>query len=281
MKNSKENVARFFGDDSADYLKHQYTHGADSFMSLRREHAAALIRQHLLPRLDESCRFLDAGCGPGILLQVLGDYPIEYSGVDISEEMLRLAREQARACPNKGLRAQFRQGDVEHLPFEADTFDVAASLGVIEYLNGDDALLGELRRVTRPDGFILLAVTNRYSYNLLFEKILHALRRGRLTAAMLSALKKLLGRGEFKQRAFVIRRHSIAHFMEGLEKHGLQVVASARWGFNFLPHPFHFLCGRGLNGFANRLYGKARGRWVRSLGEGFLVLCRKQPVPQP
>lgn len=275
MNNSKDDVAQFFGDDSSAYLRHQYTQGADSFMALRRERAADLIRTHLAARLDDSFRFLDAGCGPGILLEVLGRHPIQYFGIDISQQMLALARRQGAHCV-AGFRGEFLQADVERLPFPTGCFHAAASLGVIEYLNDDAGLLAELSRVTAPSGFVLLAVTNRYAYNLMFEKALLALRKRRFTARVLSFMKRGLRRGEFKQREFTIRRHSPRQFLRQLAEHDLQPLSFEYWGFNFLPHPLHFLCGRSLNRLTNRLYGTVSWRPVRALGEGFIVLCQKQ-----
>jgi SAM-dependent methyltransferase len=275
MNNSRERVARFFGDDSADYLRHQYTQGADSFMARRRELAARLIRTYLAPLLNDSFRFLDAGCGPGILLEIVGRDPIQYVGIDISAPMLALARREAARCVG-GFRGEFLQADVERLPFPAGSFDAVASLGVIEYLNDDVGLLAELSRVTVPNGFVLLAVTNRYAYNLVLEKALLALRQRRMTARLLSGLKRALRRGEFKQREFAIRRHSPQQFLRELEEHDLQPLRCEYWGFNFLPHPLHFLCGRRLNRLTNRLYDTVSWGPLRARGEGFMVLSRKQ-----
>jgi len=275
MNHSRDPVARFFGEDSADYLRHQYTQGADSFMALRRERAARLLRTHLAPVLDGSFRFLDAGCGPGILLEVLGRHPIEYVGIDISAQMLALARREATRCV-AGFRGEFLQADVERMPFPAGSFDAAASLGVIEYLNDDTGLLAELSRVTAPNGLVLLAVTNRYAYNLVLEKALLALRRRRITARLLSSFKRGLRRGEFKQREFAIRRHSPRQFLRELAQYNLQPLSCEYWGFNFLPHPLHFLCGRRLNRLTNRFYNTVSWPLLRALGEGFMVLCRKQ-----
>lgn len=280
MKDYKNSVADFFGDDSYDYLRYQYTVGPDSFMSLRRERAARLIRVHLAPALAESFRFLDAGCGPGVLLETLGRFPIEYVGVDISYEMLAFARQQT-ANSVAGFRGEFLQADVEQLPFRSGYFDASASLGVIEYLKDDDGLLREVVRVTAPNGFVLLAVTNRHSYNLIFEKPLLALRKRKFTARMLSSLKTQLRRGEFKQRDFSIRRHAPAQFLRKLEEYDLKVVEYEYWGLNFLPHPFHFICGRRLNRLSNRLYDRLSFKPIRSLGEGFIVLCQKNGVPPP
>jgi SAM-dependent methyltransferase len=274
VNNSKDPVARFFDADSADYLRHQYSQGMDSFMALRRERAARLIRTHLAPLLDVSFRFLDAGCGPGVLLEVLGRQPIQYVGIDISAQMLALARREAAQCV-AGFRGEFLQADVERLPFPAGSFDAAASLGVIEYLHDDTGMLAELSRVTAPNGFVLLAVTNRYAYNLVLEKPLLALRKRRRAVRLLSLLKRGLRRGEFKQREFTIRRHSPGQFLRALEEHDLKPLCCEYWGFNFLPHPLHLLCGRRLNRLTNRLYDRVTWPPLRALGEGFMVLCRK------
>jgi ubiquinone/menaquinone biosynthesis C-methylase UbiE len=242
-------------------------------MSLRRELAARFIRKHLAPNLTDSFRFLDAGCGPGILLPILGRFPIAYWGLDISEKMLELAQRQTQSCTR--FRGHFLKGDVEHLPFEPESFEAAASFGVIEYLSDDNGLLAELSRVTVAGGYVLIAVTNRHSYNLCLERIVLWLRRGRMTAQIVNFLKNKLKRGEFKQRQFIIRRHSPTAFTRTLEQHGLEIVEAEFWGFNLLPYPFNFICGRSLNRFANHLYEKVTFKPIRSLGEGFLVLCQR------
>ncbi len=49
-------------------------------------------------------------------------------------------------------------GSVLEMPFEADSFDLAASLDVIEHLEDDLAALRELRRVVAPGGSLLVTV---------------------------------------------------------------------------------------------------------------------------
>src|SRR5689334_14524588 len=91
----KSRVAGFFDRDSAEYLAHKYGQSRDSFMALRREKAAQVLEAHVVPTFNEQFRFLDCGCGPGILLEILSRYRVHYSGVDISEQMLQLARTQS------------------------------------------------------------------------------------------------------------------------------------------------------------------------------------------
>ena len=165
--------------------------------------------------------------------------------------------------------------------FRPGYFDATASLGVIEYLKDDDGLLKEMVRVTAPNGFVLLAVTNRHSYNLMLEKPLLALRSRDLTARMLSSLKTRLRRGEFKQRAFPIRRHVPSQFLRKLEEHALRTVDCEYWGFNLLPHPAAFSLRSAFKSVSNQLYDRASFKPIRLPGEGFLVLCQKNGVPLP
>ncbi len=279
MDPQKTEIARFFDKDSAEYLKHKYTKGGNSYMALRRVKAAELLARFVAPGFATNFRFLDCGCGPGILLDVLARYPIRYSGVDISIEMLKLAARQPEDGRCELLEKNLLRCDVERLPFASGTFDAAASLGVIEYLNGDDRLVSEMARVVRPGGHVLIAVTNRASYNLLFERPLNWMRRNRATVWLLNRAKLALGLGEFRRAEFDKRRHLPRAFLATLRGHQLEVVASASWGFNFLPHPFQHLCAGRLNDAANAAYERSRSEFVRGLGEGYMVLCRKAGAP--
>ena len=53
---------------------------------------------------------------------------------------------------------EVRIGRLEELPWEADTFDLITCLDVIEHTPDDRATLPELRRVTRPGGWLLVTV---------------------------------------------------------------------------------------------------------------------------
>ena len=69
------------------------------------------------------------------------------------------------------------EGSVLEMPFAADSFELAASLDVIEHLEDDLAALRELRRVVAPGGALLVTVP---AYQWLWsghDEINHHLRR--------------------------------------------------------------------------------------------------------
>lgn len=273
MDKDKNSIITFFDNDSYEYLEYKYKKKRCSFMSLRKRKAIELIVKYLVPWFNEEYFLLDAGCGPGILLDFFSDYKINYLGVDISIEMLHLARQQA-AISSLPLQGQFLRSDIENLPFKSNSFGAVISLGVIEYLKEDNLLLAEIARITKPKGYLLIAVTNRYSYNLFFERLIEYLRKIKLATTVLSHLKVRLGLGQFKQMDFTIRRHSPNAFIKMLEHYNFKVVDSVFWGFNILPYPLNYLCGGGCNNFTNTMYEKIKNKSIKELGEGYLVLCQ-------
>jgi SAM-dependent methyltransferase len=103
------------------------------------------VRDYLRPRSGE--RILDLGCGPGDILDLLGD--VEYLGVDNSEAYVQAARERY------GDRARFIHGDVRTLSLDADErFDAAISIGVMHHLDdaGARAMTAVAASLLEPDG---------------------------------------------------------------------------------------------------------------------------------
>jgi SAM-dependent methyltransferase len=86
---------------------------------------------------------LDAGCGSGLALQLAAKRGASVTGFDASQAMLDVARERVPG-------ADLRQGDLEALPFDEDTFDAVTAFNSIQYAADPVAAAAELRRVARP-----------------------------------------------------------------------------------------------------------------------------------
>jgi SAM-dependent methyltransferase len=100
-------------------------------------------------RLPARARILDAGCGSGRNMVELARHGT-VTGVELSETSVCLARERAVG--------EVIEGSVLDMPFSADSFDLAASLDVIEHLEDDLGALRELRRTVTPGGSLLVTV---------------------------------------------------------------------------------------------------------------------------
>ena len=109
-----------------------------------------IIRAELdrLP-VPAGARVLDAGCGSGRTLEELARYG-EVFGIELDPGAAEMA--QGRGC------GEVRVGRLEELPWEDGYFDLITCLDVIEHTPDDRATLGELRRVCKPGGFLLVTV---------------------------------------------------------------------------------------------------------------------------
>lgn len=96
---------------------------------------------------------LDAGTGPGELVrEIARRHPqIQVYGVDLSEDMIRLAREQAQR-EQLTQRTHFDAADIAHLPYPDSAFDVAVSTISMHHWYELEQPLRELYRVLRPGG---------------------------------------------------------------------------------------------------------------------------------
>jgi arsenite methyltransferase len=122
------------------------------------ESFAGVANPWTLGRLEAGERGLDLGCGAGtdtlIAAQMVGPQG-RVVGIDMTPEMLAKARAAAEEMALENV--DFVEGEVEHLPFEDETFDVVISNGVIDLIPDKEAVFTEIGRVLVPGGRIQIA----------------------------------------------------------------------------------------------------------------------------
>lgn len=117
--------------------------------------------------------FLDLGTGTGRLLEVFSNQFRRGVGVDLSPQMLSIARANLNKA---GIRnAQVRQGDIYSLPVAPGSFDVVAMYQVLHYLDDPARAVAEAARTLRPGGRLL--VVDFAPHDLEFLREEHAHRR--------------------------------------------------------------------------------------------------------
>ena len=115
-------------------------------------------------------RVLDLGCGSGwatrLLARLVGADAGsgQVVGLDISDEMVRQAKEPSKEFPN----VSYVQGSAERIPWEENSFDKVLSVESFYYYVDQGRALEELLRVMAPKGrlFILINLYRDNQYSL-------------------------------------------------------------------------------------------------------------------
>jgi ubiquinone/menaquinone biosynthesis C-methylase UbiE len=105
-------------------------------------------------------RVLDVGCGNGYVLSRYAQEGAHVVGVDLTKTAVDLTR---RRFELTGLSGDFRVANAESLPFDDAAFDCVCSMGVIHHTPETPRAVGEMHRVLRPGGRIILMLYHRNS----------------------------------------------------------------------------------------------------------------------
>lgn len=133
-----------------DQLLYLDTYSAAEFAQTYKRQLYALLQ------VREGHCVLDVGCGPGddvrAMAQIVG-WSGKVVGVDNDEKMITEAR---RRAADAGLSVEFHLCDVHQLTFEDGLFDRCHADRVFQHLEDPEQSLGEVVRVAKPGGRILV-----------------------------------------------------------------------------------------------------------------------------
>lgn len=130
---------------------------ADDWDRIRSLHIdEAVVEQALIDAIGDLSggRILDIGTGTGRILELLGKTAEEGVGVDMSREMLAVARARLQRADLSNCLV--RQADMYQLPYPAGMFDVVTLHQVLHYAERPEATIAEAARVLAPNGRLVV-----------------------------------------------------------------------------------------------------------------------------
>ena len=105
---------------------------------------------------------LEIGCGLGTDGAEFAKAGADYTGVDLTEAAVDLARKRFELSDLSG---KFQTADAEKLDFADESFDIVYSHGVLHHTPDTAQAISEIHRVLRPGGRAIVMLYHRNSYN--------------------------------------------------------------------------------------------------------------------
>src|SRR3989338_8677 len=115
---------------------------------------------------SKHAKILDVGCADGkeIVKMVKNIKNPQIWGVDVENQAVQAAKKL-------GIRAIL--GDIEKgLPFRSNSFDIVVANQIIEHVHNVDFFIKEIRRIIKPDGYLVISTENLSSWHNLFALLL-------------------------------------------------------------------------------------------------------------
>lgn len=119
-------------------------------------------------RLASGKKVLDFGCGSGYGTAYIADHCSEIVGIDISQAAISYANSNYNAS-NLFFQC-IAPVQEKPLPFLDAEFDMVISFQVIEHIRDTQSYLGEIRRVLKPNGIVIIVTPDRSTRLFGFQK---------------------------------------------------------------------------------------------------------------
>lgn len=101
--------------------------------------------------IPKDSKLLDSGCGRGRTAAVLTQLGYEIVSFDIEKNIFWGTIENQL----------FFMSDIQYIPIKNESFDICTNFLVLEYVNDDVKAIGELFRILKSDGVLIIHVTNK------------------------------------------------------------------------------------------------------------------------
>ncbi|MCO4760840.1 MAG: methyltransferase domain-containing protein [Myxococcales bacterium] len=106
-------------------------------------------------RMTPQSVVLDIGCGTGSLALRLADHGAQIHGLDVSGEMIRIARQKTAAASVDNVQFHLGPCDERLAAFDTGSLDGICAYSILHLLGDRQAALQEIYRLLKPGGFFI------------------------------------------------------------------------------------------------------------------------------
>jgi len=120
------------------------------------------LSQEMLPLVPDGGAVLDVGCGNGRLFDALREKCVQYTGIDVSGQMIEQAKKRLQRD-----RVCLDVGSVLELPFHDSSFHVVFAFAALHHIPSRafrERAMEEIFRVLKKDGVLLMKNWNLYAW---------------------------------------------------------------------------------------------------------------------
>ena len=160
--------------------------------------------------VDKNQKILDLGCGTGDFLKILELKNKKIEGVEISSKAAQIGRKKGYKITISDLHNLF--------PYQKNTFNTITAGEIIEHIYDTDFFLKEVRRILKPNGFLILSTPNIATLG----------RRLMLLFGINPLIETSLSQGSGHIRYFTKKS-----LQDLLEKHGFKIIKFTSDSINF------------------------------------------------
>lgn len=158
------NATQFLGDTTLEAGSPEF------FAAIEAAYDRFPYKQALFDRIASlpGNKLLEIGCGLGVDLCDFARRGLDVTGIDIAPQAVEMSR---RHLAVHGLKGSVCVENCEKLSIENDAFDIVYSSGVIQHTPDIEAAVGEIMRVLRPGGTLIVVLYHKYSWFNLLSKL--------------------------------------------------------------------------------------------------------------
>jgi 2-polyprenyl-3-methyl-5-hydroxy-6-metoxy-1,4-benzoquinol methylase len=127
-----------------------------------------IIRDFLSLKKINEPKCLDAACGVGNNIRTLLQISNSICAIDRSQSAIEFGKHRYKQDASS---LDFYLGDLDKMPFPSDTFDVVVCTEALEHVKDIDLVVGELCRVLKPQGRIIISFQNYLNPSIFIKPI--------------------------------------------------------------------------------------------------------------